>query len=265
MASSLDQPGWLGKTVEDVALLTGVIAGHDPLDATSSPEQLPDLTASLRRDLQGKKIGFLYLDIEGLESTRGYYEQAWRDLEKLGAKVEQVKARDPQEAIAMYTVIQRSEVSSNLGRYDGMRYGKPRSAFGAEAKRRIMMGTFLLSQGYADKYYVQAQKVRTLFLQDFERLFQQFDVLVSPVSPSFAKKIGSSEESQMFGELEDIFVEPSAMCGLPAGSVPCYHDPQTNLYLGLNVMAPMHQEKQVIEVMSAYESATSWNPWISKD
>ena len=198
----------------------------------------------------------MYLDIPGLESTRAYYEQAWRDLEKLGAQVSAATARDPQEAIGVYTVVQRSEVASNLGRYDGLRYGHTRDHFGAEARRRIMLGTFLLSQGYADKYYVQAQKVRTLFMQDFARLFSEFDILVSPVSPSFAKTLGSSEGNALFGELEDIFVEPSAICGLPAGSVPCYHDPATNLYLGLNIMAPFHHETDVIEVMSAFETGT---------
>ncbi|MBQ6449953.1 aspartyl/glutamyl-tRNA amidotransferase subunit A [bacterium] len=265
MASSTDSPGFLTKTVADAAALTPLICGPDPHDATSSWEPFPDLTRSLRTDLKGKKIGFLYLDIPGLEPMRAHYEQAWKDLEKLGAKVETAKARDPQEAIGVYTVVQRSEVSSNLGRFDGVRYGHGRDTFGAEARRRIILGTFLLSQGYADKYYLQAQKVRTLFMQDFASLFSQYDVLVSPTSPSFAKTLGSSENSALFGELEDIFVEPSAICGLPSGSVPCYHDPKTNLYLGLNVMAPYHHEQAVIEVMSAFEHATAWNSWINQD
>jgi aspartyl-tRNA(Asn)/glutamyl-tRNA(Gln) amidotransferase subunit A len=263
MASSTDTPGFITKTVGDAATLTPIICGHDPHDATSSPKKFPDLTKHLRSDLRGKKIGFLYLDLKGLESTRAYYEDVWRDLEKLGAIVKPAQARDPQEAIAVYTIIQRSEVSSNLGRYDGVRYGHQRKKFGPEAKRRIMLGTFLLSQGYADKYYIQAQKVRTLFIQDFARLFQEFDLLVSPVSPSFAKVLGSSANSALFGELEDIFVEPSAITGLPSASVPCYHDPTTNLYLGLNLMAPIHREDLVIEAASAYESATSWNSWLN--
>lgn len=261
MASSTDTPGFLTKTVADAALITPCICGLDPLDATSSPEAFPNLINQMKKDLKGKKIGFLYLDIKGMEKTRAYYEQAWQDLEKLGAIVEKVEARDPREAIGVYTVVQRSEVSSNLGRYDGIRYGQGREKFGVEAKRRIMLGTFLLSQGYADKYYWQAQKVRTLFRQDFERLFAQYDVLVSPVSPTLAKKLGCSEESAMFGELEDIFVEPSAICGLPSASVPCYHDKKSNLYLGLNIMAPMHQEEIVMQVASAYEAGTNWNHW----
>ena len=264
MASSLDQPGFLTKTVADAALLTPIVCGQDFHDATSSPEKFPNLSQHLRTDLRGKKIGFLYLDLPGLDEVRPHYEQAWRELEKLGARVEKATARSPQEAISVYTVIQRSEVSSNLGRFDGHRYGQGRDQFGTEAKRRIMLGTFLLSQGYADKYYVQAQKVRTLFVQDFARLFAQYDVLVSPVSPSYAKVIGSSEGQAMFGELEDIFVEPSAITGLPGASVPCYRDSKTNLYLGLNILAPMHHEAAVIEVASAYESATNWNSWLAQ-
>ncbi len=265
MASSTDAPGFLTKTVADAALLTPLICGFDPYDGTSSKEEFPDLRKHLVKSLAGKKIGFLYLDIKGLEPMRAHYEQAWKTLESLGAQVELATARDPNDAIGVYTVVQRSEVSSNLGRYDGVRFGHGRDQFGAEARRRIILGTFLLSTGYADKYYLQAQKVRTLFMQDLARLFEKYDVLVSPTSPSFAKVLGSSENSALFGELEDIFVEPSAICGLPSGSVPCYHDPQTNLYLGLNVMAPFHQEGRVIEVMSAFESATNWNSWLNQD
>jgi aspartyl-tRNA(Asn)/glutamyl-tRNA(Gln) amidotransferase subunit A len=250
--------------VADAAELLPVICGQDPLDATSSPQRFPLLNKYLKTDLRGKKIGFLYLDIPGLEEVREYYEQAWRDLEKLGAKVEAAQARNPQEAIAVYTVLQRSEVSSNLGRFDGIRYGQGRASFGAEAKRRIMLGTFVLSQGYADKYYVESQKIRTLFIQDFARLFSEYDVLVSPVSPSFAKRLGSSEDNPLFGELEDIFVEPSAITGLPAASVPCYHDEKTNLYLGLNILAPMHREDLVVEVASAFEKGTNWNSWLKE-
>ncbi len=263
MASSLDTPGFLTKTVADAALLMPTICGQDPLDATSSPADFPMLIAHLKTSLKGKKIGFLYLDLPGLESVRAFYEQVWQDLEKLGAEVEVAVARNPQEAIGVYTVVQRSEVSSNLSRFDGIRYGQNRSAFGLEAKRRVMLGTFLLSQGYADKYYLQAQKIRTLFVQDFERLFSQYDLLVSPTSPTFAKKIGSATDN-LSGELEDIFTEPGALCGLPSMNLPCYHDPLTNLYLGLNIMAPIHREDLLIAAASAYEQATSWNSWLKE-
>ncbi len=264
MASSLDQPGFLTKTVADSALLLPLICGQDPLDATTSPETFPDLSAHLRTDLKGKKIGFAYLDVPGLSaSVRAVYDQVWQEFIALGATVEKVTARDPHEAIGVYTVVQRSEVSSNLGRYDGVRYGEDRSFFGHEAKNRAILGTFLLSTGYADKYYWQAQKVRTLFVQDFARIFSQYDVIICPTSPTFAKKIGSAgADDAIVGELEDIFTEPSAICGLPSASVPCFHDPLTNLYLGLNIIAPMHREDLVTEIASAYEAHTHWNPWL---
>lgn len=263
MASSLDSPGFLTKTVADSALLLPLICGQDPLDATTSPEKFPTLSQHLAKNLKGKKIGFAYLDVKGLtDEVRAIYEKVWYDLEKLGAHVEAVQARDPHQAIGVYTVVQRSEVSSNLGRYDGIRYGEDRSHFGDEAKRRAILGTFLLSTGYADKYYWQAQKVRTLFVQDFARIFADFDVIVCPTSPTFAKKIDGSDSNDVSGELEDIFTEPSAICGLPSGNVPCYHDPKTNLYLGLNIIAPMHREDLVIEVAHAYENGTSWNSWL---
>lgn len=263
MASSLDSPGFLTKTVADNALLLPLICGLDPRDATTSPEPLPDLRSHLITSLAGKKIGFAYLDIDGLtDQVRSAYQQVWRDLEKLGAKVDAVVARDPRQAIGIYTVVQRSEVSSNLGRYDGIRYGENRRQFGDEAKRRAILGTFLLSTGYADKYYWQAQKVRTLFVQDFARLFADYDVIVCPTSPTLAKKIDGASDDSVAGELEDIFTEPSAICGLPSGSVPCYHDKKTNLYLGLNIIAPMHREDLVFEVASAYEAGTSWNSWL---
>jgi aspartyl-tRNA(Asn)/glutamyl-tRNA(Gln) amidotransferase subunit A len=171
---------------------------------------------------------------------------------------------DPSHSVGVYTVVQRAEVSSNLARYTGIRYGKDRSFFGDEAKRRIMLGTYTLSKGYADKYYLLAQKVRTLYLKDYERLFKKYDVLISLTSPGFAKKIGASEESAMFGELEDLLLEPSSITGLPGISVPCYHDPETNLFLGMNIIAPMWQEEKVISVADAYEKHTSWNTWRNK-
>jgi aspartyl-tRNA(Asn)/glutamyl-tRNA(Gln) amidotransferase subunit A len=143
----------------------------------------------------------------------------------------------PDYAIAVYTGIQRGEVSSNLGRYDGIRFGSDRSNFGAEAKRRVMLGTFTLSKGYSDKYYITAQKVRSLYISNFKQLFNTVDVIISPTSPSFALKHGASKDNPMFGELEDMLLEPSSISGLPGINVPCYRDPKTNLFLGLNIVA----------------------------
>jgi len=148
-----------------------------------------------------------------------------------------------------------------LGRYDGIRYGNDRSFFGAEAKRRIMLGTYTLSKGYSDQYYNTAQKVRSLYIQDYNKLFETYDVLISLTSPGYAKKIGATEGEAMFGELEDMLLEPSSISGLPGISVPCYRDPETNLFLGMNIVAPMWKEETVIQVADAYEKATNWNTW----
>jgi aspartyl-tRNA(Asn)/glutamyl-tRNA(Gln) amidotransferase subunit A len=262
MMSSTDTPGVLAKTVEDSAIFINIISGHDPLDGTTSNRQLPNLTKCLNKNIKGKKIGLIYLDTPGFESVKPHYESAAKVLEQLGAIVETAVARDPREAIALYTVAMRSEVSSNLARYDGIRYGHPRSDFGDEAKRRTMMGTFTLSKGYADRYYIKAQQVRTLFVEDFKKLFSKYDVLISPASTGFAQKVGASANNPLFGELEDIMVEPSALSGLPAISVPCYHDPATNLYLGLNIMGQKYDEENVVQVAHAFEQATNWNSWL---
>lgn len=261
MASSTDSPGPITKTVEDAAILLNHMAGHDPYDGTTSPQTAPDFTAKLGKDIKGLKVGVIYLDIPGLSEIKPIFEKELKVFERLGADVEMAEALDPKYAISVYTVVQRAEVSSNLARYDGIRYGNDRSYFGAEAKRRIMLGTYTLSKGYSEQYYQQAQKVRTLFIEDYNRLFEKYDVIVAPTSPGFAKKIGVSEGAAMFGELEDMLVEPSSITGTPGINVPCYHDPKTNLFLGLNIMAPMWQESTAIQVAHAYEQATDWNTW----
>jgi aspartyl-tRNA(Asn)/glutamyl-tRNA(Gln) amidotransferase subunit A len=261
MASSTDSPGPITKTVEDAAVLLNHMAGHDKYDATTSPQVVPDFTKSLGKSIKGLRVGLLYQDIEGLDIVNPHIKKAAEVLESLGAVVSTAEALDPHFAISVYTIVQRGEVSSNLARFDGIRYANDRSFFGDEAKRRIMLGTYTLSKGYADQYYNTAQKVRTQFIKDFEKLFTQFDVLISPTSPSFAKKIGATENSAMFGELEDMLLEPSSITGLPGISVPCYRDPDTNLFLGLNIMAPMWREDLVIQVGDAYEKATDWNSW----
>lgn len=259
MASSTDSPGPITKTVEDAALILNLIAGHDKYDGTSSKEKVLDYSQFINQEIKNLKIGILYHDLKGLEKITPLYDQAYKSLEKLGAKLEYTEAMDPRYAISVYTIIQRSEVASNLARFDGLRYGQDRSFFGDEAKRRIMLGTFTLSKGYADKYYNLASKVRTLFIKDFHKLFQKYDVLVAPTSPGFAKKLGATAGAVMFGELEDMLLEPSSITGLPGINVPCYLDPKTNLYLGLNIMAPMFREDLVIRVGDAFEKATTWN------
>lgn len=261
MASSTDSPGPITKTVADAALLLNHIAGHDKYDGTSSPQTVPDFTQALQKSVKSMKVGLLYQDVLGLEQVNPHIQAAAKVLEELGASVETVHALDPHYAISVYTIVQRGEVSSNLARFDGIRYGNDRTFFGDEAKRRIMLGTYTLSAGYADQYYNTAQKVRTEYIRDFENLFKKYDVLISAVSPSFAKKIGATENAAMFGELEDMLLEPSSVTGLPGISVPCYRDPATNLYLGLNIMAPMWREDLAITAAHAYEQATDWNSW----
>jgi aspartyl-tRNA(Asn)/glutamyl-tRNA(Gln) amidotransferase subunit A len=261
MASSTDSPGPITKTVEDGAILLNVLAGHDPYDATTSSQPMPDLTQSLNKPIKGLKIGVIYHDLPGLQATWSLFEPQLKVFEELGAHIELATAMDPEYAIGVYTVVQRSEVSSNLARYSDVRYQHGRETFGTEAKRRIMLGTFTLSKGYADQYYNRAQQVRTLFIKDYEKLFGRYDVLISLTSPGFAKKIGASEDSAMFGELEDMLVEPSSIVGLPGVNVPCYHDPETNLFLGMNIMAPMWREDLTIQVADAFEKNSTWNDW----
>lgn len=261
MASSTDSPGPITKTVEDSAMLLNYVAGQDPHDSTTAPNAVPDYTSFLGKSIKGLKVGVLYQDVAGLEKVNEQIEHAAKVLEKLGATVTRAHALDPHFAIGVYTIVQRAEVSSNLARYDGIRFGNDRSFFGSEAKRRIMLGTYTLAKGYAEKYYLTAQKVRTLFINDFEQLFSQFDVLIHPTSPGFAKKTGATEGEAMFGELEDMLLEPSSVTGLPGISLPCYHDSQTNLFLGLNILAPRFREDLLISVADAFEKATNWNTW----
>lgn len=261
MASSTDSPGPMTKTVADAALLLNHIAGHDHKDATSIPTTTPDFTKALGQDIAGLRIGYLYEDLEGLEEATELFKPVIAAFSDLGATVESAHALDPRPSIAVYTIVQRAEVSSNLGRFDGIRYGNDRSFFGDEAKRRIMLGTYALSKGYADQYYTTAQKVRTRYIEDFQKLFTQFDVLISPTSPGFAKKIGATEGAAMFGELEDLLLEPSSLSGLPGISIPCHTDSKTNLSLGLNIMAPMQREDLVIKVADAFERHTTHNTW----
>lgn len=261
MASSTDSPGPITKTVEDAAILLNHIAGHDPKDATSSAATVPDFTTAIGLGVKGVKIGYIYKDIAGLEEITKIFEKEMKVFVELGASVDVVNAMDPKHGISIYTIVQRGEVSSNLGRYDGIRYGADRSHFGDEAKRRVLLGTYTLSKGYADQYYNTAQKVRTLYIQDYERLFKSYDVLIAPTSPWYAKKIGATEGAVMFGELEDLLLEASSLSGLPGISIPCYKDETTGLFLGMNIIAPMWREDLVLKVADAYEKATQWNTW----
>lgn len=263
MASSTDSPGPITKTVEDAAIILNHIAGQDEKDATTSPTPIEDYTKALNKPLSGLKIGLLYLDLPGLEEIAPIYRKQAKVFEKLGATVELAIALDPHYAIGVYTIVQRAEVSSNLARYDGIRYGQDRTFFGHEAKKRAMLGTYALSKNVSNAYEL-AQKVRTLFIKDYVKLFNKYDLLISPTSPGYAKKIGATEGAAMFGELEDMLLEPSSISGYPGISVPCYKDESTNLYLGLNIVAPMFKESLMISAADAFEKNTPWNSWRNK-
>ncbi len=274
MGSSLDCPGPIGKTVEDCAFLLKLIAGPDRYDATTSQKPLADYQKNFKTGVKGMRIGMCYIDHPKLTGTPvdSAVREAGKVFERLGANVDLVKLSSTIKpntilihdyAIGVYTVVQRAEVSSNLARYDGIRFGEDRSFFGEEAKRRIMLGTFALSKGYADKYYVRAQQVRTLYVQNFKKLFETYDLLISSPSPGFALPLGASANDPMFGELQDMLVEPSSLAGLPGISVPCFHDPKTNLYLGLNIMANHWEEEKILAAAYAFEQNTTWNPWVS--
>jgi aspartyl-tRNA(Asn)/glutamyl-tRNA(Gln) amidotransferase subunit A len=264
MGSSLDCPGPMTKTVSDAALLLELMAGPDPYDGTTSDRTVPKYLESIGQGIKGKKIGVIYESVLP-DQSRSILDNLVEVLRHLGASVESATAMDPEPAIGMYAVIQRSEVSSNLARYDGLRYAHGREAFGAEAKRRIMLGTYTLSKGYSDRYYVQAQKVRTRFIQDFDRLFSQYDLLVSLSMPSPAPLLGESAKYAFFGEMVDKLAEPRAAAGLPAINVPCYRDPHTNLALGAMFIAPQFAEVNVLSAAYAFEQATDWNPWVRQE
>lgn len=275
MGSSLDSPGPIGKTVEDCAFILNFLAGKDPYDSTTSIKPILNYTKNLKKGIKNMKIGICYIDHPKIKGTpvAKAVEAVGKLFEKQGAKVDLLettselkegKVLSHERAIGVYTVVQRSEVSSNLARYDGIRYGNGRETFGHEAKNRIMLGTFTLSKGYSDKYYLYAQKIRSLYIKNFKDLFSKYDLLISSPSPSFALPLGTITGDPMFGELQDMLVEPSALAGICGISIPCFRDPKTNLYLGLNIMGNYFEEEKILQTAYAFEQITNWNSWIKK-
>lgn len=261
MGSSLDSPGPMTKTVEDSAIILNVLAGQDPLDATSSPRPTTDYTKSLKNSIKGKRIGVSHKYTDGVDDeVKRVYEKTFAEFEKLGAEIVDLKDDifDPKYSIAVYTVIQRSEVSSNLARYDGIRYGHGREFFGDEAKRRIMLGTYTLSAGYYDAYYKKAQQVRTLIIEDFARVFQKVDVLLAPTSPSTALPLGSSKNHPMFGEMADVLVEPSSIAGITGINIPAGFS-SDKLPVGIQLIGPQFSEEMILNVAYQFEQATPFH------
>jgi aspartyl-tRNA(Asn)/glutamyl-tRNA(Gln) amidotransferase subunit A len=273
-ASSLDQVGPFAWTVRDAALLLQVIAGHDPLDATSLDAPVPDYGAALDRPIRGLKIGVPdeYFT-EGMDDDIETAVRAALDvLAREGAEIVPVSLPTSRYGLAAYYIIAPAEASSNLARYDGVKYGlrapggrdlidmygKTRAAgFGAEVKRRIMLGTYALSAGYYDAYYGKAQKVRTLVRNEFAAAFQRVDVVVGPTTPNVAFKHGEKEDPiAMY--MNDVFAVPANLAGLPALSVPCGFN-RAGLPIGLQIMGKALDEATMLRVAHAYEAATPWH------
>lgn len=258
MGSSLDCPGPITKSVEDAAIILEILAGRDVFDATSSPREIEKYSAALNKSIKGLKIGvcddyFDSVDVQVVASVKN----ALKVFEGMGAEIINVKLFEPKYAIAVYTIIQRAEVSSNLARYDGVRFGDGRGAFGEEAKRRIMLGTYVLSAGYYDQFYNKASKVRTVIIDDFKKAFQSVDLIIAPTSPSTALPLGSSKNYPMFGEMADILVEPSSIAGLPGINVPCGFS-SGGLPIGLQIIGPQFSESKILNAGFQYEQSTKW-------
>ena len=275
-ASSLDQIGPFAHTVTDAALLLSVIAGQDARDSTSVPRPVPDYRAALTGDVSGLRIGVPreYFGAGLQPEVRAAVMTAIGVLRGLGADVDEVSLPTTDYALAAYYIVAPAEASSNLARYDGVRYGfrpsgkldtlsdlfeQTRSqGFGAEVKQRIMVGTYALSAGYYEAYYAKAQKVRTLIARDFARVFADFDAVVTPTAPTTAFPLGEKADDPLAMKLSDICTIPANMAGIPALSQPCGFD-AAGLPVGLQLMAPAFGEETLLRIAFAYEGVTDWH------
>lgn len=262
MGSSLDSPGPITKTVEDSALILEVLAGKDEFDATTSPKDVEEYSKNLNTDIKKLRIGISnQYFINGIDKeVEESIKTAIKKFESFGASIVEIKLFDPKYAIDVYTIIQRSEVSSNLARYDGIRYGKDREAFGQEAKRRIMFGTYALSSGYYDQYYNKAQQVRTVIIKDFEKAFEKVDVIIAPTSPSLALPVGATKGTSMFGEIADVLVEPSSIAGLTGINIPVGFS-KSGLPIGMQIIGPQFSEQLILSAAHQYEIKTQNEDW----
>jgi aspartyl-tRNA(Asn)/glutamyl-tRNA(Gln) amidotransferase subunit A len=269
-ASSLDQIGPFATDVRSAARLLGAIAGHDPRDATSSAEPVPNWEAECDRGVRGLRLGIPeeYFG-EGLDAEVAAAVRAAIDLlEKEGCTVRPVKLPHTKHAVATYYVLATAEASSNLARFDGVRYGKRVPAkdlkamygatrdagFGREVKRRILLGTFVLSAGWYDAYYLRAQKVRTLIRRDFDRAFAEVDAIVSPTSPTPAFRLGEKTSDPLAMYLSDVYTLPASLAGLPAASFPC-GQAKSGLPIGIQVASRAHDEATLFRIGAILERA----------
>jgi aspartyl-tRNA(Asn)/glutamyl-tRNA(Gln) amidotransferase subunit A len=275
-ASSLDQIGPLTRRVADAALVLNAIAGHDPADSTSAPLAVPDYTAALGKGIKGTRIGIPreYAASEGLDpEVLAAAEAAVRTLESLGAERVDISLPHTKYAVAVYYVVAPCEASSNLARYDGVKYGlraedgedlihmyrRTRSqGFGAEVQRRIIIGTYCLSAGYYDAYYGKASQVRTLIVEDFKKAFEVCDVIACPTAPTPAFRIGEKIDDPLTMYLSDIFTISANLAGVPALSVPCGFS-AAGLPIGLQLMGPHFGEEAILKVAHQFEQATEFH------
>ena len=277
-ASSLDQIGPLTKTVRDAAVIMNAIAGHDPQDSTALNEPVPDYSARLGRDLRGVRLGLPkeYL-IEGIDSqVKTAIDTAVKQMSSLGAEIIEVSLPTTEYAIAVYYIVATAEASANLARFDGVRYGyraeNPKDmldlygrtrveGFGPEVKRRIILGTYVLSSGYYDAYYLQAQKVRELIRRDFASAFEKVDALVSPTSPVPAFKLGERVADPLQMYLADIFTIAANLAGICGISVPCglAEVDGHRLPIGLQFLGKALDEARILQIAHAYEQSTDWH------
>ncbi|AEA33060.1 Asp-tRNA(Asn)/Glu-tRNA(Gln) amidotransferase subunit GatA [Hippea maritima] len=267
-ASSLDQIGPITRDVEDAAILMNIISGHDEHDSTSAFVDVPDFTQYLNQDIKGMKIGFYDKTLQDCDSdVQKAMDESIKILKNLGCEIESVDLPSAKYAVSDYYIIAPAEASSNLARYDGVKYGfradeykdlkdmylKTRSeGFGDEVKRRIMLGTYVLSSGYYDAYYLKAQKLRGLIKQDFDKAFEKFDCIISPTTPTEAFKVGEKADKPLQMYLSDIFTIPANLTAIPAISIPNGLS-DNGLPLGLQIMANAFREDVIFKVASAFE------------
>jgi len=280
-ASSLDQAGPMAKSAEDLALMLNVMAGHDPRDSTSLERPKEDYARSLGIDLSGIRIGLpREYFAEGVDAgVRAAVEAAVRWYEGRGARTVPVELPNAKLGVPVYYVIASAEASSNLSRFDGVRYGHRAAeyadlvdmycrtraeGFGAEVKRRILVGTYVLSHGYYDAYYLQAQKIRRLIAQDFAAAFRQCDAILGPTSPTAAFPLGAKTEDPVQMYLSDIFTIPAPLAGLPALSIPCGFD-AAGLPVGLQLMGNYFSEALLLGMAARYQQATDWHTRMPKE